>query len=264
MKLIDKYLKEKTLRLLFVVCFISGIPLSTIGQQPHHFDDNVVLLENFENDTNGNYPRNWYDRDGNKRLVNHSEEFLQNYLYKVVNSDSNKFLRFEGKAAKHISYPLVNRDKDNIYDINIYETPILSWKVRAHLLPEGAREDDDDLNDSVASIYVAFDMGRVALFKKVPKTIRYTWSSTLEEGTELSKFFGNQKIVVVESGPEKKGKWITFKRNIVEDYKRLFGDSPPKTPLAILIFSDGDSTGSWVKADYDDIMLKPERSRNSH
>jgi hypothetical protein len=92
--------------------------------------------------------------------------------------------------------------------------------------------------------------------KKVPKSIRYTWSSTLEEGTELSKFYGNQKIVVVESGSDQKGNWRTFERNIVEDYRRLFGDSPPENPIAILILSDGNSTNSHAKADYDDIMLK--------
>src|SRR5699024_6740081 len=104
-------------------------------------------------------------------------------------------------------------------------------------------EDKDALNDVAASIYVVFDMGHV-LFKKVPKSIRYTWSSTLPEGTELSKLFGNQRIIVMGSGEKNIGTWQTFERNIVEDYKRLFGDNPPKRPLAILILSDGDSTDS--------------------
>jgi hypothetical protein len=131
----------------------------------------------------------------------------------------------------------------------------LSWKWRIHDLPEGANEDSNSLNDTAASIYVVFDMGKV-LFKKVPKSIRYTWSSSLPAGTELSKFYGNQKIVVMGSGmPEEKG-WMHFQRNIIEDYRRLFGDAPPSKPLAILLLSDGDSTNDFVKADYDDIMLK--------
>jgi hypothetical protein len=56
------------------------------------------------------------------------------------------------------------------------------------------------------------------------------------------------------------GKWVTFERNIVKDYKRLFGDMPPKKPLAILILSDGDSTGDRAIAGYDNIMLKKEKS----
>lgn len=249
---------------LLLLLFSLGPARLSEAQQPRHLDSGDVLLENFENDTVGTLPYKWYDRDGNKRLVNYDKSFSRHYLYEVVeseHSDPNKFLRYKGSRAKHINLPLINKDRDNIYNINIYETPILSWKVRAHKLPKNAREDKDDYNDSVASVYVVFDMGRVALFKKVPKTIRYTWSTLLDEGTKTSKLFGNQQIVVVKSGKEDLGEWITFERNIVEDYRQLFGDDPPRTPMAILIMSDGDSTGSWVMADYDDIMLKSEESR---
>lgn len=220
------------------------------------------ILENFENDEIGTLPHKWYNQKGEQSVTEFSEEEREKYKYEVVKGrGGNKYLKYSGRRAMHLSLPLINKDRENIYGINIFETPILSWKVRAYKLPENAREDDDSYNDSVASIYVAFDMGRVALVKKVPKTIRYTWSSTLEKGTELSKFFGNQKVVVVESGDERTGKWITFKRNIVEDYRRLFGDDPPKNPIAILILSDGDSTHSWAEADYDDIKLLPEQTK---
>lgn len=222
-------------------------------------EDGTIVLENFEDDPVGELPQQWYDRDGLKKLINHSKDFSEHYLYKVENNSDNKFLRYEGVTAKHINLPLVNEDKENIYDINLYETPILSWKVRAHQFPEGADEKSSDRNDSVASIYVVFDMGRVALVKKVPKSIRYSWSSTLPEGETGSKLFGNQQIIVVESGEEKKGEWVTFERNLIEDYRNRFGDDPPKHPLAILILSDGNSTNSHVKADYDDIMLKPRK-----
>jgi hypothetical protein len=219
----------------------------------------TVLLENFENNETGSLPKGWYDRDGSMRLRAESEEQQNKYKYEIVEEGSNKFLRYEGTQAMHISFPLINKDRDNIYDINIYETPILSWKVRAHKLPEGANEKSSDRNDSVASIYVVFDMGRVALVKKVPKSIRYTWSTTLSKGETGSKLFGNQQIMVVKSGKKDTGEWVTFERNLVKDYRRMFGDDPPKNPIAILILSDGNSTNSYVKADYDDIMLKPKK-----
>lgn len=219
-------------------------------------DDGSVVVENFENDPVGELPQLWYDRNGNKKLKNHDKDFREQYLYKVLSNSNNKFLRYEGTTARHISFPLINEHKENIYDINIYETPILSWKVRAHDLPDNANEQSNDRNDSVASIYVVFEMGRVALIKKVPKSIRYTWSTTLKEGETSSKLFGNQQIIVVKSGNDDTGEWVTFERNIVEDYKQMFGDSPPANPIAILILSDGDSTNDFVKADYDDIILK--------
>ncbi|PAU95671.1 hypothetical protein CK503_01000 [Aliifodinibius salipaludis] len=237
------------------------IPHSLSLGQSHvkKLENEAILLENFEDNQVGELPGDWYDRDGNKLLYQHSIGEQKTYKYKIQNEGKNKFLRYKGTRAKHISFPLINEEKENIYDINLYETPILSWKVRAHKLPKGANEKSSDRNDSVASIYVVFDMGRVALVKKVPKSIRYTWSTTLPEGETGSKLFGNQQIIVVNSGEQDKGKWVTFERNLVEDYRRMFGDDPPKNPIAILILSDGDSTNSYVKADYDDILLKPEK-----
>lgn len=218
----------------------------------------TVILENFQQEKTNEFPNHWYNRDGTNKIITYAEELKNEYKYTVLKENGNKFLRYEGTGAKHINFPLIDEDQNNIYDINIYETPILSWKVRAHQLPKNANEDIEARNDAVASVYVVFDMGRIALFKKVPKSIRYTWSTTLEEGRELSKLFGNQQIMVVKSGREDIGEWVTFEVNLVESYRRLFGDDPPANPMAILILSDGDSTGSFVKADYDDIMLKPE------
>lgn len=245
------------------IFFLLTGSLAQAQTEPKKLSNGTVVLETFEDETVGTLPSKWYDRDGNKKLPNHDAEEQAGYKYKVEEEGGNKYLHYKGTRARHINLPLINKNKKNIYDINIYKTPILSWKVRAEILPDNANEDDKDLNDSVASIYVIFDMGHV-LFKKVPKSIRYTWSSTLKEGTELSKFFGNQKIVVVESGPRKTGQWVTFERNIVEDYRRLFGDPPPKNPLAILILSDGDSTGSLVEADYDDIKLMPSEDLDNN
>lgn len=219
---------------------------------PQNLKNGTLVIEDFENDSLGGLPVKWYNRDGDFRIVNASEKEQSLYQYEIRQEEGNKYLHYKGTIVKHLNYPLINKD------INIYETPVLSWQWRAINLPEGANEDINGKNDTVASIYVVFDFGHV-LFKKVPKSIRYTWSTTLEKGKETSKLFGNQKIVVVESGKEKLGQWVTFQRNIVEDYKRLFGDNPPKKPLAILLMSDGDSTGKISIADYDNIMLLPSK-----
>src|SRR5699024_8345104 len=76
-----------------------------------HKENGTVLLEDFENDKLNGYPHKWYDRDGNAKLINHSKEDLQGYHYRVRQEDGNKFLRYEGITAKHISLPLVNEDK---------------------------------------------------------------------------------------------------------------------------------------------------------
>lgn len=209
-----------------------------------------VVIEDFEGETFNELPLNWYDQRGDSKTQDFSDSERFKYKYRVVEEYGNHFLRYEGTKAMHLNYPLVDKE-----GININETPILMWDWRIHEIPEGGNEENDKTNDAAASIYVVFDLGKV-LFRKVPKSIRYTWSSSLPVGQELSKFFGNQKIIVIGSGKEGLGEWKSFQRNIVDDYTRLFGDPPPSKPLAILILSDGDNTQSYVKADYDNIILK--------
>lgn len=209
-----------------------------------------IYIEDFENEIIGDLPKDWYNQKGEAKPITYTGELRGTYNYTVMEESGNKFLRFEGVRGKHLNYPLINKE-----GLNIYEYPLLNWKWRILEIPEGGNENEKNSNDAAASIYVVFDLGKV-LFKKVPKSIRYTWSSSLPVGMEMSHFYGNQKIIVMGTGDQREGEWISFERNIVEDYKRLFGDNPPKTPLAILILSDGDSTQKKAKADYDDIFLK--------
>ncbi len=224
--------------------------ITSINGFSQNTDTKIYYIEDFEDEAVGGLPLNWYNQLADKKTYEFSEQLRKSYNYEIMEENGNKFLRFDGIKGKHLNYPLADKN-----DINIHETPLLNWKWRIHTIPEGANEKNDSTNDVAASIYVVFDMGRV-LFKKVPKSIRYTWSSTLPEGKELTKFFGNQRIVVVGTGENNIGEWQTFERNIVQDYKRLFGDTPPKQPIAILMLSDGISTGKAAKADYDDIYLK--------
>lgn len=213
----------------------------------------VFILDDFEADTVGYLPHKWFDQKVNGPTYAFSEEERSSYFYEIVEEGQNKFVRYDGQSPRHLTFPL-----GKVENLNVYETPILSWKWRAHILPEGAREDKNDRNDAVANVYVVWKMERV-LFQKVPRTIRYSWSSTLDIGKEVSRLFGNQKTIVVESGDDELGKWKNFERNIVQDYIKMFKSEPPSQPMAIMIFSDGDSTGKRAKGDVDDILLKKAR-----
>ena len=90
--------------------------------------------------------------------------------------------------------------------------------------------------------------------------IKYVWSSTLPVGTVVNTnrtsmgvtlFEG--RYVVVASGPGELKKWVTFKRNIAEDYRELFGSAPRFSPSMIAILTDSNDTKSVAAADYDNI-----------
>jgi len=245
---INKLFQWSNLKLFILIIFFIN-PFQLTHAQFQKEPDGTIILDNFQDDTVGTLPYGWYNRDGNVKVWNLTGNDRDKYKYQIKENGGNKYLEYDGIKAMHLNLPLVNKK-----GINLEKTPILSWKWRVYDIPKGGNENDSDKNDSAAGIYVVY--GFAGLFK-LPKSIKYCWSSTLPVGTILSKNFGKQKIIVLESGSKNEGKWITFQRNIAQDYKNLFGEDPPDKPIAILILSDGNNTKSRVKADYDDIELKP-------
>jgi hypothetical protein len=63
-------------------------------------------------------------------------------------------------------------------------------------------------------------------------------------------------MIAVESGPEKAGAWQTETRNIYEDYRRSFGEAPPRVG-AVAIMTDTDNTGEDALAWYGAIRILP-------
>jgi len=252
----------------YVVFFLSLILLATDTSKAQdtkyihslaNSEDGGLMVEDFEGDSVGQLPYNWFEQRGVNRPYNYPEDIKKDYYYRIAgeqspNSKTNHFLRFDGIKAKHLNFPL-----HQVKNLDLNETPVLSWKWRIWDIPAGADERNNIINDTAASVYVVFKVKRMALVKEVPQSIRYTWSSSLPIGTEISTFFGQQKIVVVGTGQPSNldGEWMSFSRNLKEDYERLFGEKMPATPLAILLLSDGDSTNDFAKADYDDIGFYP-------
>ena len=61
-------------------------------------------------------------------------------------------------------------------------------------------------------------------------------------------------MVVVESGPVKAGTWIVEQRDILADYRHLFGGEPRQIG-AVAVMTDTDNTGGEATAWYGDISI---------
>lgn len=224
------------IRLFAGFCLLGLIASDGTGQ---------IVLENFESDTPGDLPAAWYNRDGKQKPREYTGKNRARYQYTVQEEPGNRFLRYSGIEAKHLNLPLGNRK-----DVRLSETPVLSWKWRAWKLPAGADEFDDDRNDVVLSVYVVFKFS--GLFR-TPRSIRYTWSSAyLPDNTGGTS---GLKTIVLDGPSSPTGTWLTRSRNLVDDYRRWFGEEPPDVPVAILILSDADNTRTGAKGDYDDFTL---------
>ena len=64
------------------------------------------------------------------------------------------------------------------------------------------------------------------------------------------------RFIVLQSGKEKIGQWITERRNVIRDYRMAFGKTPEKNPVLVAILTDSNDTKSSAIADYDTIVIK--------
>ena len=131
----------------------------------------------------------------------------------------------------------------------IQDYPFLSWKWKAVQLPPEGRETEKKKNDSSAGIYVAFKSG---LFFKA---LKYVWSTSLPKGTVTSSPYNSSvKIIVLESGKENEGKWVSERVDIKGDVGRYFSGGLSEI-IGIGIMTDSDNTKSIAEAYYADLRL---------
>jgi hypothetical protein len=134
---------------------------------------------------------------------------------------------------------------------NVRDLPILSWRWKAHIVPDRANERSSARNDVAAAVYVFFDFD----WLNRPRALKYTYSSTLPVGTTVDQ--GSLKVIVVSSAADGlRSAWESVRVNVVEDYKRLFDRDPPQMPLMIRIWSDTDSTEDASHVEIDDLVAR--------
>lgn len=234
---------------LLIVSFALALP--SLGQSPCDavlVSLNCKLLDDFESDTPGSPPSKWRGGEKGGELKRFTQERAmdsQQHVY-VRNQNENQFARI---TTIDQAFRVILPRKTSL-EWHLGKRPYLRWRWRAQELPDGANEKYDSKNDTGGAIYVTFDkdwLGR-------PKSIKYTYSTTVPVGTTVD--YGVLKVLVVASKAEQgTEKWVTHERNVVEDYKRLFGDKPDRTPLAVMLWSDSDTMSSKARVDFDDIMV---------
>jgi Protein of unknown function (DUF3047) len=145
-------------------------------------------------------------------------------------------------------------------DIDPVEQPWVRWEWRTDDFPEGVDIADDDRDDSPARLVLTFDgdMGRLsprdrAFFEFVRlitgqqlpyATLMYTWDgkAAVEDVIAYPRT-GRIQYLVVERGADGAGRWLGYRRNVREDFKRVFGEEP------------GRIRHVGVLADSDDLQL---------
>lgn len=141
-------------------------------------------------------------------------------------------------------------------EIDLKKTPYLEWQWKVTELPEGGDFRRSDRNDQAAQLLVVFYW---SYLKK--EVITYIWDSTAPKATvgqDPSATYVPLLTIhalVVESGDADKGRWVTETRNVVEDYRRLFGSKPRKVQ-AIRIQINSQNTQSQAESYWRSVRFK--------
>jgi hypothetical protein len=123
------------------------------------------------------------------------------------------------------------------------------WKID-HTPPHASDRVLRDYDHS-ARLIIAFDT-----FIGPPRSIDYLWADQEKIGTVLPHPLLNRaQMLMVESGNDRAGEWISEERDVTADWRRLFpGKAMPKI-VGIGVLTDTDSTRTQATAHYADIEL---------
>jgi hypothetical protein len=150
--------------------------------------------------------------------------------------------------------------------------PMLSWRWKARPIP-GADTRARRSEDSPARVMISFsgnpaslkasDRAAGALAEAISghalpyAVLMYIWGAKVApESTTVSALTSRIRMIAVSSDEEGAGHWQSYRRNLAEDYRRVFGEEPGRV-TAIELMTDTDNTGAVAETLYGDLTLAP-------
>jgi hypothetical protein len=213
-------------RVLALVCAWALIPSSAPRAQ-----SDCIVLEDFAGSRVNAFPEGWQVVKDEGKPV-----------YAVRAENGMRFLRASAKGFG------IQAAKEREW--NLAEYPVLVWKWRPRVFPEGANEQTGK-NDSALAVYAVFPYTRFGV--KLVRSVKYIWSESVPKGTHLESSGGRTQVQVLRAGvPADKNTWVEERANVAEDYKRLFKEELRK-PVGIAVLTDSDDTVSHAEGDYADF-----------
>lgn len=145
-----------------------------------------------------------------------------------------------------------------------------SWFVPA--LIDQADLKNSEVDDAVARVILLFGGDRESRFsardhvlselahlisgEPLPyATLIYVWDNRYPVGTVIPNPHTSRiRHLVIESGPERLGRWVDIERDVEADYQQVFGESPGAL-LSIGVMTDSNNTGANAQAWFGPVTL---------
>lgn len=173
------------------------------------------------------------------------KEFVGPAQVEAVREDSRLALRLVSQGTSFVLY------RDVALDLTQF--PILTWRWKVITLPTRGDVRERATDDQAAQVYLIFP--RWPSPRISSDVMGYIWDSRAPEGAKLtSPQSANVKVVVLQSGAERLGRWVQEERNAYRDYVELFGRAPPRIgQVAVMV--DSNDTQSQAEALIDDLVF---------
>jgi len=193
--------------------------------------EDCVVIEDFAKAKVGEFPAAWKVRKDEGKTV-----------YSIQDEGGLRFLRAASRGLG------VQAAKQHEWDPAEY--PILAWSWRPIEFPPGSDERSAKTNDSALSVYAVFPHSPVSV-----KSLKYIWSARVPPGTHLTSSRGLTQVRVLRSGTKDAKQWMEERVNVLEDYRKYFGETEVPKAAGIAVLTDSDDTKSSAQGDYAKLRL---------
>jgi hypothetical protein len=181
------------------------------------------------------------------------------------------FVEDDGRVVLHAKADASASGLIHPVKFDITSAPIVQFRWKISNLIEGADNAVASKEDSPVRVSLSFDgdkskltfgektasvLAKRATGRELPYAeLVYVWANKGAVGTVIPNPHTRRvEMVIAVSGGASVGKWVTVTRNVVEDFRKAFGEEPgPMIDVGIL--TDTDNTGGAVEAWYGDIRL---------
>lgn len=140
--------------------------------------------------------------------------------------------------------------------VDLNKTPFINWSWKIDNRLDGLDETSKDGDDYVARLYVVKTAGA---FIWKTKALNYVWSSNQTKETVWPNAFKpkNAMMLSVRGKEDQAGQWYTEKRNVRDDFKKVFGADIDSID-AIAIMTDTDNSKRQAGAAYGEIFFSAD------
>lgn len=152
----------------------------------------------------------------------------------------------------------------------VHEFPRVRWRWRADKVYAAGDAGTKKGDDYPLRLYVVFPFDperagfrerltyRAArlLYGQYPpvSALNYIWANREHQSDVLPNAYARRSKMIVLRGPEDVGFWQEEEVDILEDYRRVYGeDPPPQAGLAVMNDSDGTGDGSVSYIDFIEV-----------